>query len=232
MSAALAAATALLWRRRRHDAASAQEQRRVSTILDHASDPILFLSPDGRVAHANQRANEFYGAEGLIGRSLIDDLVGPEDRTTLREGLSVAAATGEVVVETNHRRGDGTAAPVEMSVRRLTLDDDTHLVAVVRDLSARREVESALRRSESLFRTVFQRSPIGILMGTLDGRILARESGGRTDAWLLGRRADDHDVQRSDGAGRSPARAARSSPDRQRPHTAPASRNVTFTRTA
>ena len=88
------------------------------------------------------------GAEGLIGRSLIDDLVGPEDRTTLREGLSVAAATGEVVVETNHRRGDGTAAPVEMSVRRLTLDDDTHLVAVVRDLSARREVESALRRSE------------------------------------------------------------------------------------
>jgi len=172
MSAALAATAALLWQRRRHDAASTREQRRVGTILNHASDPILFLSPDGRVAHANQRASEFYGAEGLIGRSLIDDLVGPQDRTTLRESLSVAAATGEVVVETNHRRADGTVAPVEMSVRRLTLDDDTHLVAVVRDLSARREVESALRRSESLFRTVFQKSPIGILMGTLDGRIL------------------------------------------------------------
>ena len=172
MSAALATAAALLWQRRRHDAASAREQRRVGTILNHASDPILFLSPDGRIAHANQRANEFYGDEGLIGRSLIDDLVGPQDRITLRERLSVAAATGEVVVETNHRRADGTVAPVEMSVRRLTLDDDTHLVAVVRDLSARREVESALRRSESLFRTVFQKSPIGILMGTLDGRIL------------------------------------------------------------
>ena len=44
-------------------------------------------------------------------------------------------------------------------------------MTVVRDLTARRDVESALRRSESLFRTVFQRSPIGILMGTLDGRI-------------------------------------------------------------
>jgi PAS domain S-box-containing protein len=43
--------------------------------------------------------------------------------------------------------------------------------AAVRELTARREVESALRRSESLFRTVFQRSPIGILMATLDGHI-------------------------------------------------------------
>jgi PAS domain S-box-containing protein len=46
-----------------------------------------------------------------------------------------------------------------------------HDAATMRDLTARRDVESALHRSESLFRTVFQRSPIGILMATLDGHV-------------------------------------------------------------
>ncbi len=173
LSAALAAAAALLWQRQRHDAAAARHQQRTSTILDHASDPILFLSPEGRVVHANRRADEFYGyaAGGLLGRSMVDDLVSPDDRAPLRARLAAAATSGEIVAETNHRRADGSLAAVEMSLRHLTLDDETFLVTVVRDLTARRDVESALRRSESLFRTVFQRSPIGILMGTLDGHI-------------------------------------------------------------
>jgi PAS domain S-box-containing protein len=171
--AALAAAAALLWQRIRHDRATARQQRRTGTIFDHASDPILLISPDGRVAHANRRADEFYGygAGGLVGRSMVDDLVSSEDRAVLRERLAIAAASGEMITEASHRRAGGTLAPAEMSVRRLTFDNETFLVTVVRDLTARRNLESALRRNESLFRTVFHRSPIGILMGRLDGHI-------------------------------------------------------------
>jgi two-component system cell cycle sensor histidine kinase/response regulator CckA len=173
LSAALAGAALLLWQRRRLADAAARMQQRTSTILDHANDPILFVSPEGRVVHANRRADEFYGyAPGaLLGRSIVEDLGTAEDRALLRERLDAAASTGELVAATNHRRADGSVAPVELSIRRITFDDETVLVTVVRDLSARRGVEQALRRSESLFRAVFQQSPIGIIIGTLDGRI-------------------------------------------------------------
>ncbi len=173
LSVALAGAALLLWQRRRLADAASRAQQRTSTLLDHANDPILFVSPEGRVVHANRRADEFYGyaAGALLGRSIVEDLGPVEDQAALRARLDAAASTGELVAATNHRRADGSVAPVELSIRRITFNDETVLVTVVRDLSARRGVEQALRRSESLFRAVFQQSPIGILISTLDGRI-------------------------------------------------------------
>jgi two-component system, cell cycle sensor histidine kinase and response regulator CckA len=97
-----------------------------------------------------------------------DDLASsrPMIRTTIVawSALALSAALAAVAaVLWQRRRHDSTdARPLQ---RTSTILDHPS------DLTARRDVESALRRSESLFRTAFERSPIGILMGTPDGRI-------------------------------------------------------------
>jgi PAS domain S-box-containing protein len=122
------------------------------------------IGQDGQIVV--RAANRSTSPGFVVGES--DDLASsrPMIRTTIVawSALALSAVLATIAaVRWQRRRHDSTdARPLQ---RTSTILDRPS------DLTERRDVESALRRSESLFRTVFERSPIGILMGTPDGRI-------------------------------------------------------------
>ncbi len=76
-------------------------------------------------------------------------------------------------VELQLRHKDGSAIWVEERVDFLR-DDKGHpigLLGITRDISDRRKAEEALRASEERFRTVYQRSPIGIVLYDSTGQL-------------------------------------------------------------
>jgi diguanylate cyclase (GGDEF)-like protein/PAS domain S-box-containing protein len=75
-------------------------------------------------------------------------------------------------IETSHQRKDGSTFPVEIMLRGFTTGGHSMLVAVARDISARKRTEEALRESEERFRATFRQAAVGIAHLTPDGRWL------------------------------------------------------------
>ena len=70
-------------------------------------------------------------------------------------------------------RKDGTEIVTEYSMSRALIDGKWHLIYIVRDISARRRVEAALRAHEERFRILFDRASDGILILAPDGKLIA-----------------------------------------------------------
>jgi len=69
-------------------------------------------------------------------------------------------------------RRDGTEIPVEISLGPLETDQGVLVSAAIRDITARKRADAALRAAEERFRTAFEEAPVGMALARLDGRIL------------------------------------------------------------
>ena len=121
--------------------------KRYELLSEQARDIILFVRrSDGRILEANRAAEHAYGytRDELLECHLYDLR---EDAVSAVEDQMDAAADGGVLFETNHRRGDGTVFPVEVSSTVSTaLGEEPVLMSVIRDIGERRRGEE--RRQE------------------------------------------------------------------------------------
>jgi PAS domain S-box-containing protein len=137
--------------RLRAEQALRDSERRYRLLMEHASDGILIFDRGGQLLTVNSRACEMLGyeREELLRLSICQLIVADgEGRATAF--LDLAEGQTEIG-ERLYRRKDGTAIPVEISARGL---EDGAIQGIVRDITERKRVEDALRRSEERFRTV------------------------------------------------------------------------------
>lgn len=122
-------------------------------IVESASDGILKLSSEGRVAYANRRFREMVAIDAveLARRSFVGCVV-PAERADVRRHLADVARDGQPVafeceLGTN---GDG-GCHVSVALTRLTgTASDGLVLALVRDVTEQRRIEAGLRESEKL----------------------------------------------------------------------------------
>ncbi|MCO5167722.1 MAG: PAS domain S-box protein [Planctomycetes bacterium] len=141
----------LAWgQRQAADAALARSQGRLALLLEHANDAIVFLDLAGRIQETNRRAEVLYGP-GLVGRHALEQRPA-RLREVGRADLELLVARGWNVYETLHVAADGREVPVEISARVVDLDGERGVVALIRDVSERRQaladLEEARRRLE------------------------------------------------------------------------------------
>ncbi len=164
------------------------------TLVDECNDAIEVVDPETlRFLDVNEKACSAlgYSREELLSLAVfdIDPAVTDSSIAKIQEEWR---KSGLLVVESLHRRKDGTIFPVEVSTRRVQLERD-YIVAVVRDLTEHKLAEARLRASEARYRAVHDRSPVGIcLIESGTGRFLGVnpkycEIAGRTEQDLLGR---------------------------------------------
>lgn len=152
------AVAALLWGLREADRREAfealsGEQARFRSLLDEANDAILFIrARDARLLEVNHRAEEMYGYTAAELRQMtVQDLRLADDPVPLKERIQEAIRKG-TVFQTRHRRKDGSILPVEVSVRRVALDEEPVLCALVRDLTDRVADQARIERLNEVLR--------------------------------------------------------------------------------
>ena len=120
-------------------------------LLEHMPDGVLISNVRGGVTYVNARLEQLsgYRREQLVGRSL-EQLVPAGMKAAhraMRDGyLHRPRARPMGVVERDYRllRRDGTSISVDISLAPITRQGSTYVLAVVRDITARRNLEAKL----------------------------------------------------------------------------------------
>src|SRR5580693_1220889 len=147
-------------------------------------DAIVVTTPDGRISAANPAVEELFGYREteLVGQ-LVEILL-PErfrGRHPQHRGGFVAAPSVRPMgtgLELFGRRKDGTEFPVDIMLSPVRTGAEQSVLTVVRDITQRKQTETALRRSEERFRLLVE--------GAKDYAIFLLDPQGHVASWNAG----------------------------------------------
>jgi len=151
-----------------------ESEKKYSTIVENSNDGIVILQ-DGLLKYANSKMMEItqYAMEKTIGKLFID-FVSPEYKTLVIERYKMRIAGEEAPnrYEIEIITGDGKTIPVEINASCTEYEGQLADMAIVRDITERKQAEKALRESEEKYSSLFQHSNDAIFLHDLNGTIL------------------------------------------------------------
>jgi PAS domain S-box-containing protein len=133
---------------------------RYKNLVDLSPDAIL-VDAGGQHVFANPAAARLYGAQSpreLIGKNPLD-YVQPEDHELVRQRMGEVAAGAVATPREVRMLGlDGTTFTAEVTASRVLFGGRLANQVVIRDLTARKQAEETLRRSNEKYRGLFENS--------------------------------------------------------------------------
>jgi hypothetical protein len=115
-----------------------------SRLFEQLADAVLLVDARGRILDANPRAETMFGcAPGELTTLRLIDLLAESQRARLADDMPRLMDGSLQITEWDQLRRDGSNFPAEVSARPI---DEQRLVAVLRDISGRRQAEQALLR--------------------------------------------------------------------------------------
>ena len=137
--------------------------RKTENSLRESEDRLRFLSQaafegilthkDGVLLFANDQFFEMFGyeAQELLGKQAIPICIAPQSVSFVKKQVRSGTATPYEVMG---RKKDGNFFPILVHAKSMEYQNNEVRVAAIRDLSYRRQAESALRKSEERFRVM------------------------------------------------------------------------------
>ncbi|MGB7903198.1 MAG: EAL domain-containing protein [Steroidobacteraceae bacterium] len=167
----LADETGALTRELRESAAA-----QLQVILDHVKDAIITVDETGLIETLNTTGERVfgYGEQDIRGKQLdllIPSLAHlPRIAETLEElATSVDNTQADLKPrESKGRHRDGTLFDAEIGVSKVRLDSREFFVVCMRETTARKASEAAIRESEARYRTLVENAPEAIVVLDMD----------------------------------------------------------------
>lgn len=156
--------------RRRAEEALRQSEQRYRTTVQIAPVGIVHVGPDGRFLAVNEFFCDLlgYSRERLLAKTVLD-ITDPEDLASLARQLTKVAedrvSRGQIVRRFRHRDGRTLWCEITYSVERDALDRVDHVLAIVNDITERRQAEEERFRFASQLQQAQKMEAIGQLTG-------------------------------------------------------------------
>lgn len=164
------------------DSASQHELESLG-ILDIIEDGAFIFRPDSlRFIYVNEGAIQQtgYSREELLGMTPLDlKLEFNESRFRQMVGPLLRGDARTTRLSTTHRRKNGNFIPVEVILQFLDLTDKgTNLVAIVRDITERKEAEKILHEQKDFLNAILENEPECVKVISTDGKLLQMNRAG------------------------------------------------------
>ena len=142
-------------------------QLELQAFLEAAVDALILIDVHGHIEVVNAAGLRMFGYEEseLVGQKV--NILMPEPDRSRHDGyLSRYLTTGEQRIigtgrEVRARRKDGSVFEAELAVGRIPQVDPPRFVGFIRDITARKQAEEGLRRSEAQLRTAQELANLG-----------------------------------------------------------------------
>ena len=131
-----------------------ESEKRYRTLFESAGDAIFIVEAEGenpgKIVDANPAAAKMHGytVEELLQLNLVKDLDTPDAAKDAPERIQRILNGEWISAEINHLKKDGTVFPVEISAGLLTYMGRKYILAVDRDISDRKKMESFILQSK------------------------------------------------------------------------------------
>ncbi len=142
-------------------------------ILENSLNEIYIFDSDSlQFTHANKGAlkNLQYSSKELLNLTPVD--IKPEYSIEEFRKLLTPLSSGKedkLVFTTFHERKDGSRYPVEVHLESSNYLDKPVYIAIILDITRRKQIEESLRLSEEEFRLIFENAPTGVAVLDIEG---------------------------------------------------------------
>ncbi len=151
-----------------------QTEARTRTILETAVDGIVTVDSKGVIRDFNKAAQSIFGwpAQEVVGQHI--DVLVPVAHRGQRETYLQSYFSSEQIAEARAGREivglrkDGSHFPMRLAIGRAPLKGETLFVGFITDISERKQMEIALRKSEQQHRSLIANLPGVAFRGRLD----------------------------------------------------------------
>ncbi len=121
------------------------------TLLNSANDSITAADLAGNIVYANEAACRLrgYTTDEML-RLNFRDTVTPAQVGLVEERIKRVIKEGDITFESEHRRKDGSAFPVEMRMHTVKVGNTSLILSVSRDITERKQMEEQLMVTDRL----------------------------------------------------------------------------------
>ncbi len=152
-----------------------ESEEKFHNITNSIKEAIIIVNEEAKVTYWNSAAEKTFGftCKEAVGKD-IHKLVVPrsmckEGRERAAESVKIFAQTGMGYftvgnVELVGQHKDGTEFPVELSISPTKLMGKWSAVAVVKNITKRKQSEQKLRDAEQRYHAIFNQAPLGVLV--------------------------------------------------------------------
>ncbi len=166
-----------------------QSEDRFRTLFELSAAAILIHDDHGRILQVNQRVCDSldYTRQELLRMEVTEIEVGADAEEMLAAWAQMHASAAQMISGV-HRRKDGSTFPVEVWIRRISLEGEPLILAEAHDVGERREAEEKLAFAEAHYRRLVETAPQAIYALDAEGRFIELNPAGER---LLERSAED-----------------------------------------
>jgi len=146
--------------RERAEKALGRSEDRFRRLVEQAADAIFVHDLEGNFVDVNRQACESLGyrREELLSLTVADVEMNYAPASLQKLWEQITSGPPRTLAGV-HRRRDGTTFPVEVRVGVFEAEERSLMLALVRDVSGRREVERKIRETETRYRTLVEQIP-------------------------------------------------------------------------
>ena len=147
-------------------------EEKYRSLFEQSNDAIFLNQVDGQIVDVNKKACEMFGyTREEFQKMNVVDLLAPYHKTAGKLGMQQFREDGNVYVHTLYAKANGETFDAEVNAK--VLEGYTDLAqAIVRDISKQKKAEEEIIRSETKYRSLFEKSNDAIMIHDLNGRIL------------------------------------------------------------
>jgi len=139
-------------------------------LVNQSNDAIFVIDvKTARILDVNQKAwsNLGYTRDELLALKVTDIEAVTPDESSWHNLMKEIDSQGTMFLEGAHKRKDGRSFPVEVSTRNVVLKERNFNVAIVRDISKRKQAEEQIHKLSD----AVEQSPVSILITDVSGTI-------------------------------------------------------------